>query len=61
MELKDKVVVVTGGAHPRIWDLRLDSLERLACQVRTDDFNDVEREAYGIKALSNPCGAPAAL
>lgn len=53
-------LVVTGGAHPRIWDLRLGSLERLACQVRTDDFNDVEREAYGIKGLRNPCDAPVA-
>ncbi len=53
-------LVVTGGARPRIWDLRLDSLERLACQVRTDDFDDVEREAYGIRGLRDPCGARAA-
>ena len=50
-------LAVTGGVYPRIWDLRLDSLERLACQVRTDDFNEMEKEAYGIAGLRNPCGA----
>jgi len=51
-------LVVTGGLRPRIWDLRRDSLVRLACQVRSDDFNEVERQAYGISKLPNPCPAP---
>ncbi len=51
-------LVVTGGLRPRIWDLRRDSLVRLACQVRSDDFNEVERKAYGITGLRNPCSVP---
>jgi hypothetical protein len=50
-------LVVTGGLRPRIWDLRRDSLVRLACQVRSDDFNEVDRQAYGISKLHNPCPA----
>lgn len=51
-------LAVTGGVLPRIWDLRMDSLVRLACQVRGDELNDVEKKAYGIKGLSDACGAP---
>ncbi len=54
----DGDLLVTGGSFPRMWDLRMETLVRLACQVRHDELNEVEKEAYGVKGRNDSCGPP---
>lgn len=55
----DGNLIVTGGARPAVWDLRLESLVKIACGLQRDELRAYERTAYGVLGKIDPCAAAA--